>query len=547
MVDRISALERLSQAAQAEQVRELAALKARRVAEDAQIGLSGELAGRSVPVEVAKALGVATMTARTRVENAATAVESHPRLLELVGTGRVSMAGLNRVIETTRVLEPAQQRRVDELVCAEARRRKMTPGELAKAADRRVLEIDPDAAAKRAARARATRDVRLSDPWQGTATVWASLRAEEALAIYTRIDRTSRAMRSAGDPRPLNTLRADLVCELLLGKAAVTPTEPTDQPTEQPDDQPADQPAEDTSVVPDWRSVNGLEPWVATKPPAPAASTDDPASAEGCWDTYPADLPPDQLALDAETDATLHPAGTAVEPRVPVDVEVQVVVSLATWLGLDREPGLLRGYGAIDADTLTDIITTAQQTGATTSLRRLFCDPTDGRLVQMDSTARRFTGTLRQFTTWRDHTDRLTGDTIADIDHIHDHHHGGPTAAHNGQGLSRRSHTLKDHPRVHAKTKPHRPWGDGIDSYRTNAPDIDWTLPNTTTHTSRPPPALGPGSDPTDHTVDTEWLTWLHGLPHQPAPPHPDDEIDTLTAQLAGLGDPADRGPRPRG
>ncbi len=190
------------------------------------------------------------MTARTRVENAATAVESHPRLLELVGTGRVSMAGLNRVIETTRVLEPAQQRRVDELVCAEARRRKMTPGELAKAADRRVLEIDPDAAAKRAARARATRDVRLSDPWQGTATVWASLRAEEALAIYTRIDRTSRGMRAAGDPRPLNTLRADLVCELLLGKAAVTPTEqPAEQPTSRPSSRPT-RPSRPTSSLP---------------------------------------------------------------------------------------------------------------------------------------------------------------------------------------------------------------------------------------------------------------------------------------------------------
>ena len=227
-----------------------------------------------------------------------------------------------------------------------------------------------------------------------------------------------------------------------------------------------------------------------------------------------------------------------VARRVPVDVEVQVVVSLATWLGLDREPGLLRGYGAIDANTIDDIITTAQATGATTSLRKLFCDPIDGRLVQMDSTARRFTGTLRQFTTWRDHTDRLTGDTIADIDHIQDHHQHGPTAAHNGQGLSRRTHTLKDHPRVHAKTEPDRPWGDGLDHHRHNAPDIDWTLPNGTTHTSRPPPALGPGSDPTDHTIDTEWLTWLRDLPHHPAPPHPDDEIDTLTAQLAGLGDP---------
>ncbi len=301
--------------------RRLAALKALRVAEDAQIGLSGDLAGRSVPVEVSKALGVATMTARTRVENAATAVESHPRLLELVGTGRVSMAGLNRVIETTRVLEPAQQRRVDELVCAEARRRRMTPGELAKAADRRVLEIDPDAAAKRAARARATRDVRLSDPWQGTATVWASLRAEEALAIYTRIDRTSRGMRAAGDPRPLNTLRADLVCELLLGKAAITPTEQpaeqTDQPTDQPTE-PADQadqaaPAEDTSAVPDWRSTNGLEPWVASKPPPAAAVTDpDPAPEQECWDSYPDTHTP--VAPDPDSDPEPESADSPSRP-----------------------------------------------------------------------------------------------------------------------------------------------------------------------------------------------------------------------------------------
>ena len=482
-MDRIAALERLSQAAQAAQVRELAALKALRVAEDAQIGLSGEH-GRPVGAgRGAKALGVATMTARTRVENAATAVESHPRLLELVGTGRVSMAGLNRVIETTRVLEPAQQRRVDELVCAEARRRKMTPGELAKAADRRVLEIDPDAAAKRAARARATRDVRLSDPWQGTATVWASLRAEEALAIYTRIDRTSRGMRAAGDPRPLNTLRADLVCELLLGKAAVTPTgsRPTSRPSSPPTSRPRPaEPAEDTSAVPDWRSTNGLEPWVASTPPPAAAVTDRrPGARAGAAGTpTPTDLPADQLAPDPDADADpeLSRAGHRRRRRVPVDVEVQVVVSLATWLGLDREPGLLRGYGAIDADTLDDIITTAQTTGATTSLRRLFCDPTDGRLVQMDSTARRFTGTLRQFTTWRDHTDRLTGDTIADIDHIRDHHHA-------------RTHRRAQRPRpVPAQPHPQRPPPRPHQSPHRTGPGA---TASTTTGTT-PPTSTGP-------------------------------------------------------
>ena len=224
----------------------------------------------------------------------------------------------------------------------------------------------------------------------------------------------------------------------------------------------------------------------------------DPAPEQECWDTYPDTHTP--VAPDPDLNAEPEPADScrSERRRVPVDVEVQVVVSLATWLGLDREPGLLRGYGAIDADTIDDIITTAQATGATTSLRRLFCDPTDGRLVQMDSTARKFTGTLRQFTTWRDHTDRLTGGVIADIDHIHDHHQHGPTAAHNGQGLSRRTHTLKDHP---ASTQRPNPTGPGVTG-------------STTTGTT-PPTSTGPC--PTNHPHQPATTSPRPGLrPHRP-------------------------------
>ena len=86
----------------------------------------------------------------------------------------------------------------------------LTPGELGRAATRRVLAVDPDAAARRVARARRDRSVRLGDPVDGTAGLYAVLRAEEAVAIFTGLDRTARGMRSERRRRCLDTLRADL-------------------------------------------------------------------------------------------------------------------------------------------------------------------------------------------------------------------------------------------------------------------------------------------------------------------------------------------------
>ncbi len=225
-MDRVGALERLAQTAQRLQARDLAALHTAQVADDARLKVRPELRGRTVAVEVATGLGVATMTATSKVDTARAAVDHHPRLLDLVGTGRVSMAGLNRVVTATAVLEAHLQERVDGLLADEATRRQMTPGQLAKAAERRVLQVDPDAAAARAAYARSTRDVRLTDPWQGMAQICATLTAAEALAIHQHLERYARGQRSAGDPRPLNTLRADLLVQTLLGSRRRLPARP---------------------------------------------------------------------------------------------------------------------------------------------------------------------------------------------------------------------------------------------------------------------------------------------------------------------------------
>ena len=489
---------------QASQLRDLAAFAARRVAEDRGLGLRGDLAGRSAPVEVAKALGIATMTADGRLRDASAAVHQHPRLLGLVGTGRVSMGGLGRVIEATRVLEPARQRRVDEQVAAEARRRRMSPGELGKAALRRTLQIDPDAADNRAARARRRRDVRLGDPVDGTAQLIATLRAEDALAVTPRLDRTARGMRQSGDQRPLDLLRADLFVEALAGRSMV-PTGPGDTP-------------------PVWRSIDGCPPWTLTSPPPappPAAPLDaaaaEPPADDPAWDSYcdsycgthrdvaPPDPgpPPEPGSLDPDE---------SPPRRLPKDVEVQVVLQLSTVLGLDRDPGLLRGYGAIPPDVVADIVDSAELSGGRTTLRALFCDPLDGRLLAMESRARRFTGGLRQFGLYRDQSDRLTGGTIRDLDHIVAHETGGPTTAANAQGLGRRTHTLKDHPTIQAHILPPNPRRDGLDDHRAHAPDLRWTMPTGHHYDCPPPPVLGPGSDPAETDPPPDWDALLAAI-----------------------------------
>ena len=175
-----------------------------------------------------------------------------------------------------------------------------------------------------------------------------------------------------------------------------------------------------------------------------------------------------------------------------------MVISASTLLGLDDEPGMLGGYGAIPSEVLHDILNNSDSTGVTARLRELFCDPADGRLVAMDSTARCFTGGLRSFALWRDQDCRLSGGRIADVDHIDDHRHGGPTAAANGQGLGKGVHIVKDHPAITVRALPPTlDASDALNRLRAHAPDIEWTMPTGGTPTrGHPHPRSGTAADP---------------------------------------------------
>ena len=194
-----------------------------RLGDDVAEQVPEHLQGRAAALEVAAAVRVATMTATHRLFAAGRAVDDHPRLLALVGTGAVSMVGLRKVIRATDVLPAELRRLVDAQLAADVVRSRWTPGQLAQAAERRVLAADPQAAARRAAAARQHRGVALCDPFDGVAEVSATLRTEEAFAVFTRLGRTARGMRHAGDPRSVQSLMADLFVESILGVAMVVP------------------------------------------------------------------------------------------------------------------------------------------------------------------------------------------------------------------------------------------------------------------------------------------------------------------------------------
>ncbi len=490
LVDRIAAVERLVHALQAAQRQDIAAFARARLAEDDDLSMVGSrLRGRTVGTELALALNTSPTAGASRATLAVTATEDHPSLSALAEKGDVSEYALRLATRETEVLPPGQRRLVDvQLADDVVNAGGLTPGRLRQAATRRTIAVDPQAATRRCDAARNDRAFGLMDPRDGTATLWARLRAEEALAVHQCIDTNARRLRADGDDRSLASLRCDLLVRATTGA--------------------------DPSLL--LASVG--------EPQHPSSSPDDdPHPTDAAWDRYTltgvkreTDKPTSEQPISPRP--TTHPTAMPL----PATVELQVVIAASTLLGLDQEPAMLRGYGAIPAAVAAQIVDSAKhadlgsgdatrpdprtdagtcsrasESGTGVLVRRLLCDPVDGRLIGMDTKTRRYAGSLRQFTAWRDQTCRLSDAPIADLDHITRYVDGGPTTAQNGQSLSKNTHVLRDHPRVSVRTTA--PQLDQLSRLRESAPDVEWTMPTGHTYMRRPPPALGWGSGATYH------------------------------------------------
>ena len=279
-----------------------------------------------------------------------------------------------------------------------------TPAQLSRDVARALITIDPATAAERyavAARGRRVDAPRvLAD---GMAGIWAVLPAVGAARLDSALDSLARGARSAGDPRTLDQLRADLLVGLTAGEV------------------------EGSAAVAALARVDGD----ADVAPASRPDTDD----------APGTVP------DADADADAAPASspaTGAAPRVcgtSRRTEIRVTVALPTLLGLDDEPADLAGYGPITAEA-------ARALARDGTWRRIVTDPLSGAVLDVGRTRYRPPADLITHVQVRDRACARPGCTApaesCDLDHTVEFHRlDGTTSATNLGPLCRRDHMVK--------------------------------------------------------------------------------------------------------
>jgi hypothetical protein len=139
---------------------------------------------------------------------------------------------------------------------------------------------------------------------------------------------------------------------------------------------------------------------------------------------------------------------TGHDPATPLPVRVNLGISVESLLGDSDEPGDVDGVGWLPAAMCTDLVRRASA-AAKASLRRLFVEPAERHLVALESRSRAFPDGLAELIGLRDGGTCRTPGCSAAIrhrDHVVRESDGGPTSAHNGQGLCERCNYVKETP-----------------------------------------------------------------------------------------------------
>ncbi|GAA1925904.1 HNH endonuclease signature motif containing protein [Microbacterium aoyamense] len=152
----------------------------------------------------------------------------------------------------------------------------------------------------------------------------------------------------------------------------------------------------------------------------------------------------DQLRADLLSDLLLagEPSGHDADGQLgAIRAEVHVTVPVLSLAGVDSAPAVIEGSAPIDPDTARVLCAGAP------GWERVLTHPVTGTVLAVDRY--RPSADLRRTLRARDQRCRFPGCRVTaahcDIDHVHDHAHGGATAHDNLAHVCRRHHTLKHH------------------------------------------------------------------------------------------------------
>jgi hypothetical protein len=173
-------------------------------------------ARESVTEEVSAALTVTGNAAATLVHLAEQLTGPLTRTGHALEAGRIDLAKARVIVDITDHLPEQTARRVEDAALEKAAGQ--TTGQLRRRIKPIAQRLAPEAVEERKRQAVRQRRLELWDTPSGTTDLaLADLRPEDAHAIYNKITAAAHGIKTDGDTRPLNAIRADLATQLLHG------------------------------------------------------------------------------------------------------------------------------------------------------------------------------------------------------------------------------------------------------------------------------------------------------------------------------------------
>jgi hypothetical protein len=418
----------------------IAELSARRKKQGERLGAWDSQAGEWVIEEIAAALTLSGGVAAHQVAMAGQFTETIPDTWRALEDGRIDRDKAKTIADGVCLLPDETARRVEERVLPAAPGQ--TCAQLRAAIRKAVLEIDPDAYAKRRRQAEEDRSLELRDNDDGTSDIYArSLPAQVASAVYNRVNAIAQALKADGDPRTIDQLRVDVLADLARNHYPClhAPARPDGTPK---DGAPADGAADRPGGVPDEQAsaCSGNSPSGARDgegdTPGDAPDTGTEAPADG--DNGGLDSGDDAGSNDADEDERAVAAGIAEALRGQL-------TDLTDRLGDNaRTRNTRAALVAEAARRMKDVLTDLKSRWCATTANR------DGDIIRHGADSYRPPAKMLRDIQNRDGTCVFPGCRISavkcDADHTVAYHKGGPTCRCNVASLCRRHHRLKQRP-----------------------------------------------------------------------------------------------------
>ena len=211
LVECISLLEMVKNAAAAAQARAAVALRVLREEQQRDAGRSTARTGTSVAAEIGLARRESPHRGRILLGVATILEREMPHTLRLFAAGEVSEYRAMLLVRETACLSRADRARVDATLAGELPG--MSDREVVARARQVAYELDPHSVVERSARAAADRRVTIRPAPDTMAIVSALLPMAQGVAVWAALTREADRLRASGDPRGRGQVMADtLVC-----------------------------------------------------------------------------------------------------------------------------------------------------------------------------------------------------------------------------------------------------------------------------------------------------------------------------------------------